>query len=141
MSNENGASRIKTREAALLFIYQSKFRAGSYLDVLKAFRENEEYDLILDNDFDYFKELTTGVLDHADELDKAFEPFLKGWRLERIATIDRIILEMAVYEISSIESVHTSVAINEAVKLAKKYSDSKSSSFINGVLSSYEKSL
>lgn len=141
MSNDNGVSRIKTREAALLFIYQSKFRSGDYQELLRSFRENEEYDRILDNDFDYFKELTTGVINNSDELDKAFEPFLKGWRLERIATIDRIILEMAVYEISSIESVHTSVAINEAVKLAKKYSDPKSSSFINGVLSSYEKSL
>ncbi|MBP5260850.1 MAG: transcription antitermination factor NusB [Clostridiales bacterium] len=134
-------SRIKTREAALVFIYQAEFRPEEYIDKLRIFRENPEYDELIDNDLDYFRDLTKGVIDNRESLDASFEPFLKNWRLERLPLIDRIILEIAVYEIKFMDSIQTPIAINEAVKLAKKYGTDKSSSFINGVLSSFEKSL
>ena len=54
---------------------------------------------------------------------------------------DRIILEIAVYEILNVEDIPTSVSINEAVKLAKKYGTDSSSSYINGVLSNFVKSI
>jgi len=141
MSSDSAVSRIKTREAALAFIYQAEYRPEEYLEQLKIFREDPSFDEIVANDFDYFKEITTGVIDNRQSLDEAFKPFLKNWRLERLPVMDRIVLEIAVYEIRNMDSIHTSVSINEAVKLAKKYGTDKSSSFINGVLSSFEKSL
>ena len=141
MNSDQSVSRIKTREAAMAFIYQAKFREESYLDQLRIFREDPNYDGIVDNDYDYFHKITTGVLDNEASLDEDFKPFLKNWRLERLPALDRIILEIAVYEIKYVDEIHTSISINEAVKLAKKYGNDKSSSFVNGVLSSFEKSL
>ena len=85
--------------------------------------------------------LTKGVIDNRDALDNEYVPFLKNWKLERLPLLDRIVLEIAVYEIKYMEDIHVSVSINEAVKLAKKYGNDSSSSYINGVLSNYEKSL
>ena len=141
MSSDTATGRIKTREAALLFIYQSYYRNEDYLTQLQIFRENPEYNEILDNDIDYFMLLTKGIIDNRDSIDKEYAPFLKNWKLERLPVLDRIILEIAVYEIRNIEEIHTSVSINEAVKLAKKYGNDNSYSYINGVLSNYEKSL
>ena len=141
MNSDQSVSRIKTREAAMAFIYQAKFRDEPYLDQLRIFREDPNYNEIVDNDYDYFQEITKGVLENEASLDAEFTPFLKNWRLERLPALDRIILEIAVYEIKYIDAIHTSISINEAVKLAKKYGNDKSSSFINGVLSSFEKSL
>ena len=61
--------------------------------------------------------------------------------MDRIPKLDKAILETAIYEISYNDDIPTGVAINEAVKLAKKYGTDDSYSYINGVLSSYEKSL
>ncbi|MBR6959488.1 MAG: transcription antitermination factor NusB [Clostridiales bacterium] len=141
MSSDTSTGRIKTREAALLFIYQSYYRKEDYLTQLQIFRENPEYNEILDNDIDYFMLLTKGIIDNRESIDSEYSPFLKNWKLERLPVLDRIILEIAVYEIKNIEEIHTSVSINEAVKLAKKYGNDNSSSYINGVLSNYEKSL
>ena len=58
-----------------------------------------------------------------------------------LGIIRAVILEIAVNEIVNFEDIPTSVSINEAVKLAKKYGTDNSGSFINGVLSSFEKSL
>ena len=81
------------------------------------------------------------LINSRDELDEKFVPFLKRWKLERLPQTDRIILEIAVYEILTVEDIPTSVSINEAVKLAKKFGTSSSSSYINGVLSNFVKSL
>ena len=81
------------------------------------------------------------AIGNRDELDEKFVPFLKRWKLERLPMTDRIILEISVYEILNVEDIPTSVSINEAVKLAKKYGTDSSSSYINGVLSNFVKSI
>ncbi len=141
MNQDKNTGRIKTRETALLFIYQSRVRNDDYMDSLRVFRENSEYNAIIDEDKDYFFEITKGVLENQSELDNMYAPFLKNWRIDRLPVLDRIIMEIAIYEINNMEDIHVSVSINEAVKLAKKYGTDNSSSYINGVLSSYEKSL
>ena len=89
----------------------------------------------------YFTDIVYGVTNKRKEIDDKFVPFLKNWKIERLPTLDRIVLEMAVYEILFMEDIPVSVSINEAVKLSKKYGTENSSSYINGVLSSFEKSL
>ena len=69
----------------------------------------------------YFLDIVYGVINSRNELDEKFVPFLKRWKLERLPQTDRIILEIAVYEILTVDEIPTSVSINEAVKLAKKY--------------------
>ena len=131
-------SRSETRENALLFMFQSYFRTDPVAGQLEMFKE-----LYPDvtGDAVYFTDIVYGVTIKRKEIDDKFVPFLKNWKIERLPTLDRIVLEMAVYEILFMEDIPVSVSINEAVKLSKKYGTENSSSYINGVLSSFEKSL
>jgi N utilization substance protein B len=131
-------SRIETRELAMEFLFQGFFRTDPVAEQLDLFKENNPD---LAGDESYFLEIVYGVFNKRDEIDAKFAPFLKKWKLERLPLTDRIILEIAVYEIVNFEEIPTSVSINEAVKLAKKYGTDNSASYINGVLSSFEKSL
>ena len=131
-------SRIETRERAMEFLFQTGFRNDPISEQIDLFRET--YPEITEDEA-YFLDIVYGVINSRDELDEKFVPFLKRWKLERIPQTDRIILEIAVYEILTVEDIPTSVSINEAVKLAKKYGTDSSSSYINGVLSNFEKSL
>ena len=83
----------------------------------------------------FVKELTLGTLEYAAEADRIVGPLLEGWALERLPTIDRLLLEMATYEIRCQPQTPTAVAINEAVALAKRFSTEDSGRFVNGVLS------
>ena len=131
-------SRIETRECAMEFLFQCYFRNDPVADQIDLFKENHPE---LTGDETYFIDMVYGVFNKRDEIDSLFVPFLKKWKLERLPLTDRIILEIAVYEIVNLEEIPTSVSINEAVKLAKKYGTDNSASYINGVLSSFEKSL
>ena len=131
-------SRIETREHALELLFQIGFRNDPISDQINLFRETNP-DIVEDEP--YFLDIVYGVINSREELDEKFVPFLKRWKLERLPMTDRIILEIAVYEILTVEDIPTSVSINEAVKLAKKYGTDSSSSYINGVLSNFVKSI
>ncbi len=131
-------SRIETREQAFRFLFQVGFRTDPVADQLNDFKENNPE---VTEDPVFFTDLIYGVINNREEIDEKFVPFLKKWKLERLPLTDRVILEIAVYEILNMDDIPTSVSINEAVKLAKKYGADSSSSYINGVLSTFEKSL
>ena len=131
-------SRIETREAVVFFIYQYEFRSENIEDQINIYVENNQD---LEEDIEYFRSTVTGIIDNRASLDESITKYLKNWTLERIPKLDKAILETAIYEISYNDDIPTGVAINEAVKLAKKYGTDDSYSYINGVLSSYEKSL
>lgn len=82
----------------------------------------------------FVKQLVLGTLEHAQQSDEVIVPLLRDWTIDRLPTIDRLILRMAVYELTA-GGTPRAVAINEAVELAKKYSTADSGRFINGVLS------
>jgi N utilization substance protein B len=83
----------------------------------------------------FVRELALGTLDYAERADRIVSPLLEGWALERLPTIDRLLLEMATFEIYCRPETPTAVAINEAVALAKRFSTEDSGRFVNGVLS------
>ena len=131
-------SRIETREAVVFFVYQFDFRSETIDEQISIYvNSNEE----LKDDIEYFTNTVKGIVANRDSLDESISKYLKNWTLDRIPRLDKAILETAIYEISYNEDIPTGVAINEAVKLAKKYGTDDSYSYINGVLSSYEKSL
>lgn len=84
----------------------------------------------------FIKELVLGTLEHAQDSDAVIAPLLEGWTLDRLPTIDRIVLRMSVYELLHQAQTPRAVVINEAVELAKKFSTDDSSRFVNGVLAS-----
>ena len=79
-------------------------------------------------------ELAQGVIDNQERLDEAIAEASKNWRLEQMAKVDRIVLRIAVYEISISRSVPVKAAINEAIELAKTFSGEEAGRFVNGIL-------
>jgi N utilization substance protein B len=85
-------------------------------------------------------ELFVGTVKQAGAIDEMVTKFSDHWRLERLAPVDRGILRLAIYEMR-IGSVPPKVAIDEALKLAKKFSSEESAAFLNGILDAALKSL
>ena len=88
----------------------------------------------------FVRDLVLGTVGSANQSDARLAPLLEGWTIERLPTIDRLVLRMAVYEMTRGE-VPTPVVINEAVELAKRFSTEDSGRFVNGVLSSVARAL
>jgi len=88
----------------------------------------------------YIEDVLAGVQAHEGELDAAIDRFSTGsWKLERVPHVDLSILRLAAYELYHREDVPDSVAISEAMSLADRYSEPKSSRYINGVLGAMER--
>lgn len=83
----------------------------------------------------FVKDLVLGTLEHARESDERITPLLEGWTIERLPTIDRLLLRMAAFELRHRPETPRPVIINEAVELAKRFSTEDSGRFVNGVLS------
>ena len=82
----------------------------------------------------FVRDLVLGTLENADESDALVAPLLEGWTLDRLPTIDRIILRMSAFELRHRRETDAAVVINEAVELAKKFSTEDSGRYVNGVL-------
>ena len=78
--------------------------------------------------------LIRGVLEHRDAIDEQIKKHAQNWELHRIATVDRNILRLAIYEMLHREDIPPVVSINEAVDIAKKFSTHESGKFVNGIL-------
>ena len=83
----------------------------------------------------FVKDLVLGTLEHARESDERITPLLEGWTIERLPTIDRLLLRMAAFELRHRPETPKPVIVNEAVELAKRFSTENSGRFVNGVLS------
>lgn len=86
---------------------------------------------------DYIRSIVTGTAAHARELDAYIEKYARGWKLSRISRIALTILRTALFEVLYMDDVPDSVAINEAVELAKGYEEPETVAFINGILGSF----
>ncbi len=124
-------SRHVGRELTMKALYQRDVGRGApqaSLDYLCA-EEGVEGD-----DAAFARELLNGVLANLPELDRVIAAKAKEWRLDRLANVDRNILRLGVFELTHGGDVPASVAINEAVELAKVYGGPESGRFVNGVL-------
>jgi N utilization substance protein B len=84
----------------------------------------------------FAKDLIHAVIEHQDTIDSTIKKKVANWEFNRIAVIDRILLEMGICELLYFEDIPPKVTINEAIEIAKRYSTEKSGQFINGVLDS-----
>lgn len=115
------------------FSEQDAIRYVLTLSDRKSSEENEAEALFVP---DYLNVLVAGVCTEQEKLDALIAKHLKaGWRLARISKVDLIILRLALFEMTEIPDVPRTVVLNEAIELAKKYSDDQSRKFINGILS------
>lgn len=87
----------------------------------------------------YITDKYLSIRERIPELDELIDSAAKGWKTSRLGKVDLTILRLAVYEMKYDEDIPVSVAINEAVELAKKFGQEESSSFINGILAKLAK--
>ena len=87
----------------------------------------------------YARFLINGTCQQKDKIDALLETVLQNWALKRLSYVDRAILRLAAYEIVYAEKISAAIAINEAVELAKTFSQVESPSFVNGVLDKINK--
>jgi N utilization substance protein B len=120
------------RELALKSLYKSEFLGyETALDFSFEERATKESK-------DYAKLLVKGVVDNVSYIDKLIKEFSINWDIRRISIIDKNILRVAIYEMVN-KLAPPKVVINEALELAKKYSEKKAPKFINGILDAIKK--
>jgi len=123
--------RRLARELALQALYEIDLVGHAIGEVLaERYAENPEAERRVQ---DYCQELVAGVIRCRQRLDAFIQPHAPEWPLEQVATIDRNLLRMALYEFT-LGGVPVKVAINEAVELAKSFGADSSPRFVNGVL-------
>lgn len=93
-----------------------------------------EEDGVKEKDIEYIGNKAKAIVEAIPELDDVIGANSKGWTLDRLGKTELAILRLAAYEILKDEDIPKSVAINEAVELAKVYSGEEAPRFINGIL-------
>lgn len=89
---------------------------------------------------DFASRLAVGALTHMVEVDERIRSRAEHWRISRMAIVDRNILRLAVYEFLHEPTPHT-VAINEALEIARRFSSYEATQFINGILDAIKNDL
>jgi N utilization substance protein B len=82
----------------------------------------------------YARELIEGVLAHREMIDDILQRYSKTWRLERMFSVDRVLLRLGIYEVTVEPGLPAAIAIDEAIELGKQYGEETSPSFVNAVL-------
>ena len=129
--------RRKAREMALQALYQSELTGDRILEMFSLLCENFE---VNKKSIPYARSLIRGVSDHWDEINGLIERYASNWRIDRMSLVDRNILRLAIYEMFWQDDVPSSVVINEAIEVAKRFSTDDAGSFINGILDAINKS-
>lgn len=122
-------NRSEAREKIMIILYQIDMYEKNNIpyDVESVIKENLE----IDNNF--IRDIVFGVLEKTSELDEVIDKYLDNWDLDRLGKIDKAILRMSTFEMLHYNTPKA-VIINEAIELAKKYSDDKVVKLINAVL-------
>jgi N utilization substance protein B len=123
-------SRRAARELALQSLYQWLLNRDEVQTLLAQAAEKEEFARAHG---EYFRTLVRGVVERAESLEAALQPFLDR-PIDQLSPIERALLLMAAYELTAAMDVPYRVAINEAVELAKSYGGTDGYKYVNGVL-------
>ena len=123
--------KSKGRMLAVQAIYQLDLRGDAFLDdmdeFIGSFVKNEEVRA-------FATELAHGCAEHHDELDAQIAAAAEHWDVARMAAVDRAILRLGAHELLHKPDVPPKVAIDEAIRLAKKLGSAESGAFVNGIL-------
>ena len=123
-----GPSRKQARRDAVFLLYQTDATDQTMAELVEGQRLREGY-----GPDEFTIAAVSGVLATRAELDAVLEAHSTGWPLDRVAPLERNILRLALWEIQT-GATPPAVAIDEAVRLAKRYSTDEAGAFVNGVL-------
>lgn len=125
-------ARSTARKRALNTLYEADEKNQNILSLLEERLKEPGAQTPLP---DYAVEIVRGVGERRNRIDKTLNRYSTGWKVGRMAVIDRNILRMAVWEILLNDEIPDKVAIDEAIALAKMYSEDDAISFVHGLLS------
>ena len=136
--------RREIREEVFKLVFRVEFNSKEEMEeqVALFFTDmdaDEEPKQISEKDEAYIKNKFDKLMEFKESIDKEIEEKAKGWTIGRMGKVELAIIRLAVYEIRYDDDIPTSVAINEAVELAKKFGQDDSPSFVNGVLAKFAK--
>ncbi len=124
--------RRRAREYALQMLFQLEL-TGNELNheiVQEFWKGHDETREVKD----FAHQIVKNTREHVTEIDKIIKKAAQHWSVDRMASIDRNILRAATYELAYRTDIPSSVVMNEAIEIAKKYSTEESAAFINGIL-------
>jgi N utilization substance protein B len=130
--------RRKAREYALQMLFQIDLTDAAPQLVFDQFWSNQEAE---PDEREFAERLVQGVVAQRRELDRYIVGAADNWRVERMATVDRNILRVAIHELLDDEQTPPPVIIDEAIAVAKRFGSGESGSFINGVLDSIRRQM
>lgn len=133
-------SRRKARECALQMLFAADFADAVPEEVLKTYWAELGDSETEETAREFATRLAAGTLAHVDTLDERIRSRAEHWRIPRMAIVDRNILRLAVYEFLY-EPTPRTVAINEALEIARRFSTYEATQFINGILDAIKRDL
>ena len=145
-------TRGNARELAVHLIYGQNFTGEEPQQVIETRLNKEYYDKLKDENqvytdrpsrsqMAYIDHVVTGVANRVEELNEHISKYSIGWDITRISRLARTVMQLAIFEILYVDDVPTGVAISEAVRIIKLYDGNETSSFVNGILGSFARSL
>ena len=133
------AARHRSRRRALQVLYEWDMRKepidraiAHYYESLYSEEQQEEDGKPPKPDV-FMEQLVRGTVEHAETIDKQIQAKAENWKLSRMAVVDRNILRLAIYELS-LNGLPPAVVIDEAIELARQFSNDEAVAFINGLL-------
>lgn len=130
-------SRRVLREQLFKLLFRVEFNDIEEMPEQCGFFFDDTDNQISEQDMVIIQEKFDRIMDKLSDIDAQINERAKGWTTGRMAKVDLTIIRLAVFEILYDETVPDSVAINEAVELAKKFGQDESYSFVNGVLARF----
>lgn len=124
-------NRKKSREVAMKLLFEISINKNSVLESIENYKESNKS---LNIDFEYIENTIKGIEENIDFIDSKIEQSSDKWKIDRISKVNIAILRIAAYEIFFQDDIPYKVSANEAVELAKNYSEEKSFTFVNGVI-------
>ena len=135
----NKKQKRLARCLAVQLLYSSELSENySSKDIINSFFRSIDTDLdevvYSKNEIDYSIKLVDYALKHIENIDKLIQGKLVNWEMKRLAVMDKVILRMSVSEMLYMDGIPPKVSMAEGIEIAKQFSTSDSSGFINGVL-------
>jgi N utilization substance protein B len=132
-------ARRKARECALQMLFQFDLARQPVDELIRTYWG--ELAEAADDIKDFANDLVIGVVDHLDEIDERIRHRTEHWRISRMAVVDRNLLRLAVYEFVFQPNTPKTVAINEALEIARRFSTHEATQFVNGILDAIKRDM
>lgn len=129
--NSPRGNRRKGRELALQALYQIEITGDPSVAAVELFLQHFEGNAKAK---EFARRLVSGTVSQLAEIDRLIDQATENWKLARLAKVEYVLLRLAAYELVFCADIPTSVTLDEAIEIAKRFGGEESAGFINGVL-------